>query len=512
MLYNNKIHKRTVEEIVVKYVSTRNKVIKVSAAEAIKEGLSKEGGLFVPEFVPELKKEDYDYLTANSYIDRAAYILNKFLPEFSIDELTGFSNKAYGSGKFGSGAVTPLYKYDNESYFLELWHGPTCAFKDMALQMLPHLLTASVKKTGDTRIVAILVATSGDTGKAALDGFSDVEGSKIIVFYPKDGVSEIQRIQMITQEGKNVYVCGVDGNFDDAQTGVKNIFTNNEYNEKLNSNGVILSSANSINWGRLVPQIVYYISAYADLVKEKRIKNGDKINICVPTGNFGNILAAYYAKKMGLPVNKLICASNSNNVLTEFINTGTYDKNRDFILTMSPSMDILISSNLERYIYLASGENDSYINEIMSDLAEKGKYTVTDEIKAKIKDDFYADFATENETLTEIKESFNDKKYLMDSHTAVASCVLKKYKKETNDQTVTVVASTANPYKFNGSVLEALEISHNISDEFELLGLLNEKTRLEIPLALSSLKEKEKRFQRNCETEEMINIVSEFLK
>ena len=496
----------------MKYVSTRNKNIRVSAAEAIKEGLSKEGGLFVPESFPVLEKADYDYLLSVPYIKRASYILNKYLEEFSISELSDFSEKAYGSNKFGNGEVTPIYEYDNKTFFLELWHGPTCAFKDMALQMLPHLLTASIKKTGDGRIVTILVATSGDTGKAALDGFSNVSGSKIIVFYPKDGVSEIQRIQMVTQEGENVFVCGVDGNFDDAQTGVKNIFVNNQYNQKLNDNGVILSSANSINWGRLVPQIVYYISSYVDLVKNGKIALGDKINVCVPTGNFGNILAAYYAKCMGLPINKLICASNSNNVLTEFINTGTYDKNRDFILTMSPSMDILISSNLERYVFDASNKSDDYINEIMSDLSKKGKYTVSDEIKAKIADEFYADFASEEETLSEIKESFTNKKYLMDSHTAVASCVYKKYVKDTKDKTVTIIASTANPYKFNGSVLKALDISHNVNDEFELLKLLNEKTGLEIPVQLSSLKEKSRRFNDNCQKDEMISVVSEFLK
>ena len=495
----------------MKYLSTRNKTVKVSAAEAIKEGLSYEGGLFVPESYPMLTEDDYNYLLSVPYTDRAAYILNKFLPEFSIEELTEFSNKAYGNNKFGENEVIPLYKYDSRTEFLELWHGPTCAFKDMALQMLPHLLTASIKKTDDKRVVTILVATSGDTGKAALDGFSDVEGSKIVVFYPKDGVSEIQRIQMITQEGINVFVCGVDGNFDDAQTGVKNIFVNKEYNKKLNDNGIILSSANSINWGRLAPQIVYYISAYADLVKNGSISLGDKINICVPTGNFGNILAAYYAKCMGLPIKKLICASNSNNVLTEFINMGIYDKNRDFILTMSPSMDILISSNLERYIFSAANNDDSYINKIMSELNTFGKYTVTDEIKAKIAEDFYADFASEEETLAEIKASFTDKKYLMDSHTAVASCVLKKYRQTTKDDTITVVASTANPYKFNGSVLKALEISHNTDDEFELLKLLNEKSGLEIPEALSTLKEKERRFTKTCEKKEMIDIVSEFL-
>jgi threonine synthase len=495
----------------MKYISTRNLENKVSGAMAIKEGLSQEGGLFVPESLPQLTREDYDYLINAPYTKRAAYILSKFLDDFSIEELTDFSEQAYKKEKFG-GEPAPIYEYDENTYFLELWHGPTCAFKDMALQMLPHLLIASTKKTGDDRTVLILVATSGDTGKAALDGFCDVSGSKIIVFYPKDGVSEIQRTQMITQEGENVFVCGVDGNFDDAQTGVKNIFTNKEYNEMLDKKGIILSSANSINWGRLVPQIVYYVSSYCDLIKKGKIKLGDKINVCVPTGNFGNILAAYYAKNMGLPINKLICASNSNNVLTEFINTGVYDKNRDFILTMSPSMDILISSNLERYIFEASGNNNKYIMDIMQNLNQTGKYEVTDEIKAKISKDFYANFANEEETLSEINYSYKEKAYLMDTHTAVASNVLEKYRNETNDQAITIIASTANPYKFNESVLKALNVKiGNTKDEFELLELLKKSSNLEIPKELLELQTKEKRFNGNCNKENMIDIVTKFV-
>lgn len=495
----------------MKYISTRNKENKVSGAMAIKEGLSLEGGLFVPESLPQLTKDDYDYLVSACYTKRAAYILNKFLDDFSTDELTNFSELAYSKDKFPID-TTPLYEYDDSTYYLELWHGPTCAFKDMALQMLPHLLIASTKKTGDNRTVLILVATSGDTGKAALDGFCDVDGSEIIVFYPKDGVSEIQRTQMITQEGKNVFVCGVDGNFDDAQTGVKNIFTNKEYNQMLNEKGIILSSANSINWGRLVPQIVYYVSAYCDLLQKGKIKLGDKINVCVPTGNFGNILAAYYAKNMGIPINKLICASNSNNVLTEFINTGVYDKNRDFILTMSPSMDILISSNLERYVFLASDNDSEYINEVMKKLNTTGKYEVTDQIKQKLTKDFYANYTNEEETLNEIKLSFDEKEYLMDTHTAVAANVLKKYREETNDQTITIVASTANPYKFNESVLKALNVqTSSAKNEFELLELLKKSSNLEIPTQLSDLETKQKRFTENCKKENMIDIVTKFV-
>lgn len=492
------------------YVSTRNNNDAVTSAMAIKEGLSKNGGLFVPEKFPKLTEEIYDYLKGASYQKRAAYILNMFLEDFSFDELSDYAKKAYGENKYGGENAAPLYEYDEKTHFLELWHGPTCAFKDMALQMLPHLLTASVRKTGDDRIVTILVATSGDTGKAALDGFADVEGSKIIVFYPRDGVSDIQKLQMITQKGKNVFVSSVEGNFDDAQTGVKEIFTDSEFNRELNEKGIILSSANSINWGRLAPQIVYYISSYVDLVNSEKIKQGDKINVCVPTGNFGNILAAYYAKKMGLPINKLICASNSNNILTDFINTGVYDRNRDFILTMSPSMDILISSNLERYLYDACEKNDEYINEIMTKLKTEGKYQVTDAIKAKIKEDFFADFATEEETTVEIKKCFDEKNYLIDTHTAVASSVLKKYREKTGDNSPAVIASTANPYKFSPSVLNALGENAG-GDEFTLLESLRKKSGLQIPSSLAELKNAEKRFNACCKKTELKKTVSEFL-
>ncbi len=493
------------------YISTRDKSNKVKASFAIKEGLSKEGGLFVPEEFPKLTKEDFENLKKIDYKKRAAYVLKMFLEEFSLSELEDFSEKAYGNNKFPK-SVTPIHEYDENTNYLELWHGPTCAFKDMALQMLPHLLTSSAKKTGDDRIVTILVATSGDTGKAALDGFADVEGSKIIVFYPKDGVSKIQKLQMITQKGNNVFVSGINGNFDDAQSGVKAIFTDKEFNELLNEKGVVLSSANSINWGRLAPQIVYYISSYIDLVNTGKINEGDKINVCVPTGNFGNILAAYYAKKMGLPINKLICASNSNNILTDFLSTGIYDRNRKFILTMSPSMDILISSNLERYLYDISGGNDEYIAKIMSDLAKDGKYEVTNELKDIIKNDFFADFATEEETADMINEAFTKKGYLMDTHTAVAGKVIEKYRTKTKDNTVTIVASTASPYKFNSSVLKALGEDVNGKDEFEQLKMLNEKSGLEIPESLSLLKETAPRFTDFCEKENQKDVILDFLK
>ncbi|MBO5408421.1 MAG: threonine synthase [Clostridia bacterium] len=495
----------------MQYNSTRNKKYKVTSAMAMKQGLSLEGGLFVPEVFPELTKEIYDKLMNQTYIQRAATVLSLFLEDFTVEELEGYCGKAYGNCKFGVGEPTPLHYTNDKTAYLELWHGPTCAFKDMALQMLPHLLTASVKKTGDDRTVCILVATSGDTGKAALDGFSDVDGTKVVVFYPKDGVSEIQKLQMITQKGDNVFVSGVDGNFDDAQTGVKTIFTDEVYREELNEKGIILSSANSMNWGRLVPQVVYYISAYCDLVKDGKITFGESFNVCVPTGNFGNILAAYYAKKMGLPIGKLICASNCNNVLTDFINSGVYNRNRAFHLTMSPSMDILISSNLERYLYDISGKNDEYINDLMKKLSENGSYEVTDAMKEIIQKDFYAGFASEEDTLLEIKKTFSENAYLMDTHTAVASYVLKKYREETGDQKICVVASTASPYKFNESVLKALEQDKPCDDEFERLVLLKEVSGLEIPKQLWELKTAEQRFLSACEKTEMKQTVTKFL-
>ncbi len=495
----------------MQYNSTRNNEYKVSSAMAMKQGLSADGGLFVPEVFPALTKEIYDTLMNQTYIQRAATVLGLFLEDFSSEELGNYCEKAYGNDKFGVGEPTPIHYTDDKTAYLELWHGPTCAFKDMALQMLPHLLTASAKKTGDDRTVCILVATSGDTGKAALDGFSDVDGTKVVVFYPKDGVSQIQKLQMVTQRGNNVFVSGVVGNFDDAQTGVKTIFTDEAYREELNEKGVILSSANSMNWGRLVPQVVYYISAYCDLVKAGKIALGESFNVCVPTGNFGNILAAYYAKKMGLPVGKLICASNRNNVLTDFINNGVYDRNREFHLTMSPSMDILISSNLERYLYDISGKDDKYISNLMKQLSENGSYEVTKDMKEIIKKDFYAGYSDEEATILEIKKTFQEDDYLMDTHTAVASNVLKQYRKETGDETICVVASTASPYKFNESVLKALEQDKPCADEFERLALLKEISGLEIPKQLWELQTAEQRFLSACEKTDMKKTVTEFL-
>ena len=497
----------------MQYQSTRNSNLKLSSAEAIKKGISEEGGLFVPETAPVFTQDEISSLADLSYIDRARTILSRFLTDYTDEEITDCCTKAYSAEKFGSSNTAPVVKLSDSMHILELWHGPTCAFKDMALQILPHLLTKAVKKTGENNTIAILVATSGDTGKAALEGFKDVDGTVIQVYYPQQGVSEIQKLQMITQEGSNVSVVAVKGNFDDAQTGVKKIFTDDAYKKELAEKNYSLSSANSINWGRLVPQIVYYFSAYADLLKSGDILPGEKVNICVPTGNFGNILAAYYAKIMGVPVNKLICASNKNSVLTEFINKGTYSRNRDFYTTISPSMDIIISSNLERLLYLMSGMNDKLISEYMMSLSDNGEYTVSDEIFSQIKEAFAGgccDDVMTKETIAKIKNEYN---YTADTHTAVAIKVYEDYVKETGDNTKTIIASTANPYKFNKSVLEALTDEElGGYDEFELLNKLSEISGIEIPASLSTLKEKDVRFTSVCDKDNMKSTVSEFLK
>ena len=494
------------------YQSTRNSKITISSAEAIKRGISEEGGLFVPETIPAMTSDEIYSLASLGYCERAEYILSKYLTDYTADEIKDCCNKAYAKEKFASPETAPVVKLSDNMHILELWHGPTCAFKDMALQILPHLLTKAVKKTGENNTIAILVATSGDTGKAALEGFKDVDGTVIQVFYPGEGVSEIQRLQMITQEGKNVSVVAVEGNFDDAQTGVKKIFTDEEYKTQLAKKSYSLSSANSINWGRLVPQIVYYFSAYADMLKAGSIVNGEKINICVPTGNFGNILAAYYAKQMGLPVNKLICASNKNSVLTDFLTTGTYDKNRKFHTTISPSMDIIISSNLERLLYIVSGMNDELVAEYMSSLSNSGKYTVSEDIKNKIDADFAAGFCDDELTKIAIKKIKDEYDYTADTHTAVAIKVYLDYKEATGDTTKTVIASTANPYKFNKSDLEAIS-PENLDglDEFELLDRLSKVSGYVIPESLSGLKTKEIRFNKVTTKENMKDAVSEFL-
>ncbi len=497
----------------MQYHSTRNKALGVSAAEAIKQGLSVEGGLFVPEAIPAVTLDEIGALAGCTYRERAYFVLKKFLTDFTDEELSYCINNAYTKEKFETENIAPVYKLNDNTYFLELWHGPTCAFKDMALQILPYLLTTSMKKTNENDEVVILVATSGDTGKAALEGFKDVPGTRIIVFYPNDGVSEIQKLQMVTQEGENVGVAAVEGNFDDAQSGVKKIFTDEDYKDILKNNGFKLSSANSINWGRLVPQIVYYFSAYADMLAGEEIELGEKINITVPTGNFGNILAAYYAYKMGLPVNKFICASNVNNVLTDFLTEGVYDKNRTFHTTISPSMDILISSNLERFLYDLSGRDDKLIASWMEELGTSGKYEVTGEIKVKIRDLFWAGCADDDETKATISKCMQDYDYTIDTHTAVGKAVYDKYVAETGDETKTVIASTASPFKFNQSVLAALGGNQAIvgKNEFELLDELSKRSNMNIPKSLAELKEKRRIFDLVCEKNEMINVVSEFL-
>jgi len=495
----------------MQYRSTRNNQYSVTSAMAIKTGLAPDGGLFLPEAIPQVSISEIEALSSMTYNERAVDILSRFLTDFSHDEIVACVNNAYSREKFETEEIAPLYKLNQSTYFLELWHGPTCAFKDMALQILPHLLLQSIKKTGETKEIVILVATSGDTGKAALEGFKDVAGTRIIVFYPADGVSDIQKRQMITQDGNNVDVAAVCGNFDDAQNGVKQIFTDKEYGEMLEKNGFLLSSANSINWGRLVPQVVYYFSAYANLVKNNEIKAGDKVNFVVPTGNFGNILAAYYAKEMGLPVNKLICASNENNVLTDFIGTGVYDKNRDFKTTMSPSMDILISSNLERLLSLATNGDDKQVAAWMESLKTTGKYEVCEDVKCKIKDVFWGGYCDDQQTLEEISSVYQEHTYVMDTHTAVAKRVYNQYVQETGDMTKTVICSTASPFKFSDSVLKAIKGAPEAEDAYGQLTELSEVAQTSIPKSLAELETKPIIFRTTCEKDEMYDIVSNML-
>ena len=494
------------------YKSTRNSSLKVTSAHAITKGLSDEGGLYVPESIPALTKDEILALCDKSYADRAYDIFSRLLTDFTPEEIRRCVDSAYNDWNFDSDSIAEISKLVPGTYVLELWHGPTCAFKDMALQILPYLLTTSAKKTVDGKQIAILVATSGDTGKAALEGFKDVAGTSITVFYPEDGVSRMQKRQMTTQEGANVNVCAVKGNFDDCQNGVKAIFTDDAIAQRLAKNDILLSSANSINWGRLAPQIIYYASTYAELVKNGEVEFGEKINIVVPTGNFGNILAAYYAKLMGIPVNKLICASNSNNVLTDFIRTGVYDRNRKFYTTVSPSMDILISSNLERLLYHLTGGDDKQISEWFASLKESGRYEVTQDVKDKISALFYAGCCSDDETKSAIKRTFESYSYLLDTHTAVALKVYEDYKRETGDDTKTVIASTANPYKFSGAVYEALGGKVDTDDEFEIIDRLEKLTSTKMPAPLAATKDKAVRFTGSVEKQDMSAVVLDFLK
>lgn len=474
------------------YVSTRNNDVKVSSAYAIAHGISVEGGLYVPDSIPTLSKNDFLKLAELDYKSKAEFILKKYLTDFTDEEIKKCVNGAY-TGSFDDEKPAAIAQLGEKINILELWHGPTCAFKDLALQLLPYLLTTSTKKVTDGKKTVILVATSGDTGKAALEGFKDVENTEIIVFYPSEGVSPMQKLQMDSQKGNNVHVCAIKGNFDDAQSGVKKIFTDNAIKETLAKNGMEFSSANSINWGRLVPQIIYYVSAYCDMLnKGDDLSNG--FNVVVPTGNFGNILAAYYAKEMGVPVNKLICASNANRVLTDFINTGVYDRNREFYTTMSPSMDILISSNLERMLYILSDGDDKYIANIQSQLATDGKFTVNSTVLSKLQNLFYGACCDDEGTLKTIKNTFDEYGYLCDTHTAVAVNAYEQYLASTGDNRPVVIASTASPYKFAKSVLSAL--TNDIpNSEFDTVDALSELTHTAVPAPLAELKNATVRFK-----------------
>ena len=495
------------------YTSTRNKNIKVTAAQAIAQGISEEGGLFVPCELPQFSLDDIGKMVSMPYTERAKNVLKYFLTDFTEEELDYCVEGAYAAEKFSSDKIAPTVHINKNENILELWHGPTCAFKDMALQLLPYLMTVSAKKTADGKTIVILVATSGDTGKAALEGFKNVDNTKILVFYPVDGVSPMQKLQMTTQEGNNVSVCAINGNFDDAQSAVKSIFTNNDIKAELAKKNMMFSSANSINWGRLVPQIVYYFSTYCDLLDQGRIALGDEINVVVPTGNFGNILAAYYAKNMGLPIKKLVCASNSNNVLTDFLKSGEYDKNRKFFTTTSPSMDILISSNLERLLYHMSGEDDKLVCELMSALATDGKYEVSKTLIDNIQTIFDAGYCDESSVDATIKEQFDNYHYLCDTHTAVAVKVYENYVATTGDDIVTVIDSTASPYKFSKSVLTAVlgEKTPDL-DEFDMVDELNAKTGADIPAPLKVLKDKKVRFTNVCDKENMSDMVFKLLE
>ncbi len=494
----------------MKYLSTRDKTVRMSAAEAIEMGLARDGGLLTPETIPQIDRAFLESLVGERYQVRAAKVMALYLTDYTEEELLTFAENAYGPDRFDTAAVAPLRKVDGDTYCLELWHGPTSAFKDMALQMLPQLLSAALRKTGEDKTVCILVATSGDTGKAAMEGFADVPQTRIMVFYPKDGVSAVQEAQMVTQDGENVGVCAVVGNFDDAQAGVKRIFSDPAIRETLEKRGFFLSSANSINWGRILPQVVYYISAYCDLLREGRIAMGEKVNFCVPTGNFGDILAAYYAKRMGLPVGKLICASNCNDVLTDFLRTGIYDRNRPFHTTMSPSMDILVSSNLERLLFDLSGEDDAQVRAYMEALAKTGRYEVSDTIKAALAEQYWGGFCDEAGTAAAIARYYKDYGYLIDTHTAVAASVLEQYREATGDRTVTVFASTASPYKFCNHVLTAIGQTPE-GDGVALLDQLNRVSGVPIPRRLAALKGKARRFDLTAEKPEMDGVVLDFL-
>ena len=489
------------------YKSTRDAEKTVTASQAILKGLADDGGLFVPVSIPKLPVS-LGELKEMTYQEIAYTVMKEFLTDFTEEELKSCIAKAYDS-KFDTEEIAPLAKVE-EAYYLELFHGATIAFKDMAISILPHLLTTSAKKNQVKNEIVILTATSGDTGKAALAGFADVEGTKIIVFYPKNGVSRVQELQMVTQKGDNTSVVAIHGNFDNAQSGVKAMFENKELEKELNEAGYQFSSANSINIGRLVPQVVYYVYAYAKLLQNEEIAEDEEINVVVPTGNFGNILAAYYAKNMGIPIAKLICASNENKVLYDFFQTGTYDRNREFVLTTSPSMDILISSNLERLIYKISGEDARKDTDLMTELKTKGSYAITGEMKANLAD-FAAGYATEEQVAKTIHDIYEDTGYVMDTHTAVAATVYKAYREDSKDDRKTVIASTASPYKFAGSVMSAIDPKYKGQDDFKLIEELQKVSGTEIPNAIKEIMNAEIRHNTECDVDQMEQTVKNIL-
>ena len=490
------------------YHSTRNSEETATASEAILKGLTSDGGLFVPDSIPKLNVSLED-LTQMSYQEIAYAVMKEFLTDFTEEELKTCINNAYDS-KFDTEEIAVTKKVDG-AYYLELFHGATIAFKDMALSILPHLLVTSARKNNVKNEIVILTATSGDTGKAALAGFADVPGTKIIVFYPKSGVSPIQEKQMVTQKGDNTYVIGIKGNFDDAQTGVKKMVSNKELAKVMNDNGFQFSSANSINIGRLVPQVVYYVKAYADLLKQGALKAGEPMNVVVPTGNFGNILASYYAKQMGIPIGKFVCASNKNKVLFDFFETGKYDRNREFYVTTSPSMDILISSNLERMIYRIAGNDAKQCAKFMAALTKDGEYVITDAMKAELSE-FFGAFGSEEETAVKIKEVYDKEGYVMDTHTAVAAVAYDKYKAATgDDKTPTVIASTASPYKFTRSVMDAIDPAYDAEDDFELVDELNKVSKTAIPKAIEEIRTAPVLHDTVCETAAMEDEVKKIL-
>ena len=489
------------------YKSTRDAEKTVTASQAILKGLADDGGLFVPVSIPKLPVS-LGELKEMTYQEIAYTVMKEFLTDFTEEELKSCIAKAYDS-KFDTEEIAPLAKVE-DAYYLELFHGATIAFKDMALSILPHLLTTSAKKNQVKNEIVILTATSGDTGKAALAGFADVEGTKIIVFYPKNGVSRVQELQMVTQKGDNTSVVAIHGNFDNAQSGVKAMFENKELEKELNEAGYQFSSANSINIGRLVPQVVYYVYAYAKLLQNEEIAEDEEINVVVPTGNFGNILAAYYAKNMGIPIAKLICASNENKVLYDFFQTGTYDRNREFVLTTSPSMDILISSNLERLIYKISGEDARKDTDLMTELKTKGSYAITGEMKANLAD-FAAGYATEEQVAKTIHDIYEDTGYVMDTHTAVAATVYKAYREDSKDDRKTVIASTASPYKFAGSVMSAIDSKYKGQDDFKLIEELQKVSGTELPNAIKEIMNAEIRHNTECDVDQMEQTVKDIL-